>query len=1000
MELRPSVNTTLTINDQTYTFTEHPAAKGMPYGQSGRRATVYQLSTPDGGRHAIKIFNLSFREARIAEGVERMAPFASLPGLQVCRRLVLTPQQHGDLLEKYENLLYAVVMPWVYGENWQEFILSGKPLTVNQSRLLAKSLAAILARMEAEGLAHCDLSAPNVLLPGLQTSSMPTEGKSSLVALVDVEDMYAPGFPRPQVPPSASSGYAHRTTKEGNWSAEGDRFAGAVLLAEMLGWCDKEVRQAAYGEQYFDLEETQCINKRYEILVGSLYQNHGAQISDLFTRAWESSSLKDCPTFAEWQQALEAPYEAAPQPSTSKESTMTIEAPPPPPPKAETPQERLVRSAVERAQIYLGVGQTDKALHELEEAYRLAPAIGGRELARVLLQVAEGKERTGDLQGALIDYQRALAVAPPGGMRDELHTIVAEVSNKIQLAQGAAVVTTAAPPTTPFEAVYTPAPTSPPSLSPSAPTPTKKRNWVLWALLGAGLLAVILCVVGVLVILPQTDWSSINVAEPQTNPAIPTTNPLIQTQLFASPTPTNPPPLPGKVIIPIENMARSIPWLELELAQTPTSRFIVFNTRMPPFDNVLVRKAFSAAIHRQGVADFAKNLYGYDTAPLTTLTPPQVLGRDLYREVGIRYDLEQARFYLAQAGYPKGEGLPPVAFSLRSASGACDDPATPAIQLARYLVSMWSQLGVDVSIDCYTDAQKFSEKRQAGAFQFFSYGWAADYNDPDNFLNTLFLSTSESNPGFFADARFDQLVQQAAGMNDPLERQRLYIEAEKILTEEQAAIIPLYAHLLDASENAPTPTSPAVQSPYFFSDDFSTKKWKEGTDNRESWGYEGEEYFIHVFERGFFRWVTPPVDFSPQVIEFDVRISDKSKNNQFLGYYGAMCRIQDNSNFYVVEIDPFAQAYQIELLKDNKFKPLIAWKTLTNLETWGTNHMALDCTGTNITLLINDKLIDSLDDTTLPADGGVAIMTGNQDKADPQGFRVMFDNFTAYRHVQ
>lgn len=48
MPFRPKTNTTININQSTYTFTEHPAAKGMPYGQTGRRATVYQVQDTAG----------------------------------------------------------------------------------------------------------------------------------------------------------------------------------------------------------------------------------------------------------------------------------------------------------------------------------------------------------------------------------------------------------------------------------------------------------------------------------------------------------------------------------------------------------------------------------------------------------------------------------------------------------------------------------------------------------------------------------------------------------------------------------------------------------------------------------------------------------------------------------------------------------------------------------------------------------------------------------------
>jgi peptide/nickel transport system substrate-binding protein/oligopeptide transport system substrate-binding protein len=70
--------------------------------------------------------------------------------------------------------------------------------------------------------------------------------------------------------------------------------------------------------------------------------------------------------------------------------------------------------------------------------------------------------------------------------------------------------------------------------------------------------------------------------------------------------------------------------------------------------------------------------------------------------------------------------------------------------------------------------------------------WAADYNDPDNFLNVLFHSGSEYNYGNFSSSEFDQLVDSASGSSDPAKRQELYIQAESLLCETEAALIPLY----------------------------------------------------------------------------------------------------------------------------------------------------------------------------------------------------------------
>jgi hypothetical protein len=235
---------------------------------------------------------------------EKLAAFAGLPSLQVARRTVLTPDSHADLLRREPDLTYAVLMPWVEGPTWQEVLLEKRPLTPQQALMLAHALAEILSQMEQHGIAHCDLSGPNVLQPALtpafgSPSPVGRGARGEGVALVDLEGLYAPGLGRPEALSSGSAGYAHRQAVGGLWGPQADRFAGAVLLAEMLGWCDPDVVQAAWGESYFEPAEMQRETARYQTLAAALARRWGEGVARLFERAWRSESLLDCPTFGE-----------------------------------------------------------------------------------------------------------------------------------------------------------------------------------------------------------------------------------------------------------------------------------------------------------------------------------------------------------------------------------------------------------------------------------------------------------------------------------------------------------------------------------------------------------------------------------------------------------------------------------------------------------------------------------------------------------------------------
>ena len=68
-----------------------------------------------------------------------------------------------------------------------------------------------------------------------------------------------------------------------------------------------------------------------------------------------------------------------------------------------------------------------------------------------------------------------------------------------------------------------------------------------------------------------------------------------------------------------------------------------------------------------------------------------------------------------------------------------------------------------------------------------SYGPA----DPDNFMK-LFTSNSGNNHGRWKNPRYDQLLELAARELDAKRRSRIYDDAQKLLTETDVAIVPLY----------------------------------------------------------------------------------------------------------------------------------------------------------------------------------------------------------------
>jgi len=216
-----------------------------------------------------------------------------------------------------------------------------------------------------------------------------------------------------------------------------------------------------------------------------------------------------------------------------------------------------------------------------------------------------------------------------------------------------------------------------------------------------------------------------------------------------------------------------------EYAHVPQLRgyYYGFNLTKPPFDDVRVRRAFAHAIDRSRLPVILKG----GEIPASSWIPQGMFAHNA--DIGLKFDPEKARRLLAEAGYPGGRGLPPVAAVYNTGS------VNPLV--AEFLQAEWKKhLGVEVEIDSQ-EWKVFLSRLQVDPPQLFRLGWGADFPDPDNFMN-LFLSASGNNHMRYHNPRYDELVQKGPTVMEPGKRQALYDEAQRILTEEDAAIIPLF----------------------------------------------------------------------------------------------------------------------------------------------------------------------------------------------------------------
>ncbi len=203
-----------------------------------------------------------------------------------------------------------------------------------------------------------------------------------------------------------------------------------------------------------------------------------------------------------------------------------------------------------------------------------------------------------------------------------------------------------------------------------------------------------------------------------------------------------------------------------------------FNTTKKPFDNINVRKAFAHAVDRDEVT----RMLGGGETPTSNWIPKGMPG---YSEnIGLKFDPKKAKDYLKKAGYEDPRKLPRVVIGFNTNDNHKRIAENIQEQLKKYL---------GVSVELKNEEWKvYLSTLNVNAYPIFRLGWMADYPDPDNFMS-LMLSYSENNRGKWANKNYDKLIETAVSEMDLQKRLALYNQAQKVMLEEGAAVIPIYS---------------------------------------------------------------------------------------------------------------------------------------------------------------------------------------------------------------
>jgi ABC-type transport system substrate-binding protein/class 3 adenylate cyclase len=200
---------------------------------------------------------------------------------------------------------------------------------------------------------------------------------------------------------------------------------------------------------------------------------------------------------------------------------------------------------------------------------------------------------------------------------------------------------------------------------------------------------------------------------------------------------------------------------------------IGYRTERRPFDNELVRKAFSHAVDRDRLLGGGSSVAR--PAERGGLLPPAMPGHS--HRISPPFDLELARRLLAEAGYPGAEGLPEIELAIPEEYEAGGGEA-----VGRDLAAQWRRLGARVKVLSAPLQSWAAELEVAHAWHM---GFSADFPDPEGFLPPLLAVYP-----VFRDEEITALLGQARARTDQDERMRLFREVDRLLVAERCAVLP------------------------------------------------------------------------------------------------------------------------------------------------------------------------------------------------------------------
>jgi len=217
----------------------------------------------------------------------------------------------------------------------------------------------------------------------------------------------------------------------------------------------------------------------------------------------------------------------------------------------------------------------------------------------------------------------------------------------------------------------------------------------------------------------------------------------------------------------------------MKIFQIPSisTSYIIFNNYLDLFkNNPKLRQAIAMSLD---IEAYNKLFHEGRAIIAQSTVPPGLAGYQKNYVNPYQYNVEKAKQYLAEAGYPDGKGLPEITLDIPL--------GTTFRQKGEFFQKYMQKIGIKVKIieNIFPELLKKSFNKTT---MLHTISWSATYPDAEIFFN-LFYGPNEPGLGIhFNDPTFNALYEKTSLMNDTPARTALYEQMNQLLGEQVPSV--------------------------------------------------------------------------------------------------------------------------------------------------------------------------------------------------------------------